>query len=186
MEWIDHRNLPDRPHASAILNSLEMSQRLVGSSVEIRCDLVHIGRMLVRIVAKGRWLQGSGSPSPGRPVSLRQKISERLLADLAVLWERQGQEVLASTPILHRPLGWPLDIDRSRQPRLRKAGVMLSASTPVLTSVSGAVFPRRLQHGAGGAGIEAARPTPSGSRGSGSRPKNCKHPARQGVMEPFG
>ena len=94
MEWVDHRNLPDRPPASAILNSLEMSQPLVGSSVGIRCELVHIGRILIRIVTKGRWLQGSGSSSPGRPVSSRQKISERLLADLAVVWERQRQEVL--------------------------------------------------------------------------------------------
>ena len=32
---------------------------------------------------KGRWLAGTPSPSPGRPVSSRQKISERLLQDLA-------------------------------------------------------------------------------------------------------
>jgi hypothetical protein len=43
---------------------------------------------------KGRWLQGSGSPSPGRPVSSRQRISERLLADLAVVWEEHGKTVL--------------------------------------------------------------------------------------------
>jgi hypothetical protein len=43
---------------------------------------------------KGRWLQGSGSPSPGRPLSSRQKISERLLADLADVWERHGASVL--------------------------------------------------------------------------------------------
>jgi hypothetical protein len=39
---------------------------------------------------RGRWLQDSGSPSPGRPVSSRQKISEKLLADLAVVWEEHG------------------------------------------------------------------------------------------------
>ena len=44
MECVDHRNLPDRPPASTILNSLEKSQPLVGSSVGIRCELVHIGR----------------------------------------------------------------------------------------------------------------------------------------------
>src|SRR6185369_16303008 len=43
---------------------------------------------------RGRWLQGSGSPSPGRPVSSRQKISEKLLADLAVVWEEHGAGVL--------------------------------------------------------------------------------------------
>jgi len=41
MEWVGHRNLPDRPPGSGILNSLEMSQRLVGSSGEIRRELVH-------------------------------------------------------------------------------------------------------------------------------------------------
>jgi hypothetical protein len=44
--------------------------------------------------SKGRWLQGSGSPSPGRPVSSRQKISEKLLADLATVWKEHGQSVL--------------------------------------------------------------------------------------------
>ena len=43
---------------------------------------------------RGRWLPGSGSPSPGRPVSSRQKISEKLLADLAVVWEEHGAGVL--------------------------------------------------------------------------------------------
>jgi hypothetical protein len=43
---------------------------------------------------KGRWLQGSGSPSPGRPVSSRQRISERLLQDLAGVWEEHGKTVL--------------------------------------------------------------------------------------------
>jgi hypothetical protein len=43
MEWVDHRNLANRPPASAILNSLEKSQDVMGSSVGIRCELVHIG-----------------------------------------------------------------------------------------------------------------------------------------------
>ena len=34
------------------------------------------------------------SPSPGRPISSRQKISEKLLADLAVVWEKHGESVL--------------------------------------------------------------------------------------------
>jgi len=40
---------------------------------------------------RGRWLPGSGSPSPGRPVSARQKISERLLLDLSEVWAAQGR-----------------------------------------------------------------------------------------------
>jgi hypothetical protein len=36
---------------------------------------------------KGRWLPGMPSPSTGRPVSSRQKISERLLTDLSEVWE---------------------------------------------------------------------------------------------------
>jgi hypothetical protein len=165
-----------------------MSQPLVGSSVEIRCDLVHIGRMLIRIVAKGRWLQGSGSPSPGRPVSSRQKISERLLADLAVLWERQGQEVLerlASTPILHRPLGWPLDIDRSRQPRLRKAGGHAVGLYIALTSVSGKFSRAACNMGLGGWYRSGETDRIRQSR-HWVKTKNCKHPVRQRVMEPFG
>jgi hypothetical protein len=43
---------------------------------------------------RGRWLPGSGSPSPGRPPSSRQRISERLIADIADVWERHGQAVL--------------------------------------------------------------------------------------------
>ena len=44
--------------------------------------------------AGGRWLKGTPSPSPGRPVSSRQKISEKLLSDLAVVWETHGVTVL--------------------------------------------------------------------------------------------
>jgi hypothetical protein len=65
MEWVDHRNLPDRPPASAILNSLEKSQPLVGSSVGIRCELVHIGRILIRIVSN---TAGTPSHQPSRLV----------------------------------------------------------------------------------------------------------------------
>jgi hypothetical protein len=65
MEWVDHRNLPDRPPASAILNSLEKSQPLVGSSVGIRCELGHIGRILIRIVSN---TAGTPSHQPSRLV----------------------------------------------------------------------------------------------------------------------
>ena len=43
---------------------------------------------------KGRWLKGGPSPSPGRPLAARARISERLLADLAVVWETHGAGVL--------------------------------------------------------------------------------------------
>jgi hypothetical protein len=44
---------------------------------------------------RGRWLKGiPAPPGAGRPVSSRQKISERLLQDLAVVWEEHGKTVL--------------------------------------------------------------------------------------------
>ena len=49
--------------------------------------------------ANGRWLPGTPSPSPGRPVSSRQKISERLLADLAAVWEEHGKDVLTKLAV---------------------------------------------------------------------------------------
>jgi hypothetical protein len=43
----------------------------------------------------GRWLKGAASPNPaGRPMAARQRISEKLLADLAVVWEEHGSGVL--------------------------------------------------------------------------------------------
>ena len=45
--------------------------------------------------AGGRWLKGTSPPNPtGRPLSARSKISERLLADLADVWEEHGVSVL--------------------------------------------------------------------------------------------
>jgi hypothetical protein len=44
--------------------------------------------------ANGRWLKGTPSPSPGRPISSRQRISEKLLSDLADVWEERGKDVL--------------------------------------------------------------------------------------------
>jgi hypothetical protein len=44
--------------------------------------------------AGGRWLKGTPSPSPGRPVSSRQRISEKLLSDLATVWDEHGASVL--------------------------------------------------------------------------------------------
>ena len=44
---------------------------------------------------RGRWLKGiPAPPGAGRPISSRQKISERLLQDLAVVWEKHGADVL--------------------------------------------------------------------------------------------
>jgi len=44
---------------------------------------------------RGRWLKGiPAPPGAGRPVSSRQKISERLLQDLGVVWEEHGKTVL--------------------------------------------------------------------------------------------
>jgi hypothetical protein len=43
---------------------------------------------------RGRWLPGHTPPGAGRPISSRQKISEKLLADLAAVWERHGESVL--------------------------------------------------------------------------------------------
>jgi hypothetical protein len=47
------------------------------------------------ISSSGRWVAGqSGNPS-GRPLAARQRISERLLSDLADVWEAHGKTVLA-------------------------------------------------------------------------------------------
>jgi hypothetical protein len=44
---------------------------------------------------RGRWLKGiPAPPGSGRPISSRQEISERLLLDLAVVWEEHGKTVL--------------------------------------------------------------------------------------------
>lgn len=44
--------------------------------------------------SNGRWLKGkTGNPS-GRPLAARQRISEKLLADLASVWEAHGESVL--------------------------------------------------------------------------------------------
>jgi hypothetical protein len=45
--------------------------------------------------ADGRWLKGTPPPNPaGRPLAARQRISEKLLADLADVWEAHGNSVL--------------------------------------------------------------------------------------------
>jgi len=43
---------------------------------------------------QGRWLKGASGNHAGRPQSSRQRISERLLADLATVWETHGESVL--------------------------------------------------------------------------------------------
>jgi hypothetical protein len=40
------------------------------------------------------WKPGQSGNPKGRPLGARQKISEQLLADLAVVWEQQGESVL--------------------------------------------------------------------------------------------
>jgi hypothetical protein len=40
------------------------------------------------------WKPGQSGNPKGRPIGARQKISEQLLADLAVIWEQQGESVL--------------------------------------------------------------------------------------------
>ena len=45
-------------------------------------------------VERGRWMPGTASPSPGRPVSSRQRIAESLLKDIGSLWDRRGPEIL--------------------------------------------------------------------------------------------
>jgi len=40
------------------------------------------------------WKPGQSGNPAGRPVSSRQKISERLLADLADVWAEHGKDVL--------------------------------------------------------------------------------------------
>ena len=42
----------------------------------------------------GRWQKGSSGNPAGRPLSARQKISERLLGDLQEVWEQHGKSVL--------------------------------------------------------------------------------------------
>jgi hypothetical protein len=45
--------------------------------------------------ANGRWLKGTPPLNPaGRPLAARQRISEKLLADLANVWEENGESVL--------------------------------------------------------------------------------------------
>lgn len=43
----------------------------------------------------GRWLKGQTGNASGRPISARTRISEKLLADLATVWEAHGESVLS-------------------------------------------------------------------------------------------
>jgi hypothetical protein len=42
----------------------------------------------------GRWLPGQSANPAGRGMTNRQRISERLLQDLAVVWEEHGKSIL--------------------------------------------------------------------------------------------
>jgi hypothetical protein len=45
------------------------------------------------------WKPGESGNPKGRPIGARQEISEQLLADLAVVWEAQGESVLSRLAI---------------------------------------------------------------------------------------
>ena len=47
----------------------------------------------------GRWLKGTTGNANGRPLAARQRISEKLLADLATVWEAHGESVLSRLAI---------------------------------------------------------------------------------------
>jgi hypothetical protein len=42
----------------------------------------------------GKWLPGTPSPSPGRPLSSRHKIAEAIVRDISAAWEKHGAVVL--------------------------------------------------------------------------------------------
>ena len=44
--------------------------------------------------SNGRWLKGTTGNAAGRGMTNRQRISEKLLADLATVWETHGELVL--------------------------------------------------------------------------------------------
>lgn len=48
----------------------------------------------VSITGPHRWQPGESGNAKGRPVGARQRISEKLLGDLAAVWETHGRTVL--------------------------------------------------------------------------------------------
>ncbi len=44
--------------------------------------------------SNGRWLKGTTGNAAGRGMTNRQRISERQLSDLQVVWEKHGESVL--------------------------------------------------------------------------------------------
>jgi hypothetical protein len=57
-------------------------------------DVLKDEKTIVARDASGRWLPGQSANPAGRGMTNRQRISERLLADLADVWERHGASVL--------------------------------------------------------------------------------------------
>src|SRR5258705_10510291 len=50
--------------------------------------------------SNGRWLKGQTGNAAGRGMTNRQRISEKLLSDLAGVWEKHGESVLERLAIL--------------------------------------------------------------------------------------
>jgi hypothetical protein len=43
---------------------------------------------------RGRWLKGSASPSPGRPVGSRSKLGDAFVESLQRKWQAEGDEII--------------------------------------------------------------------------------------------
>jgi hypothetical protein len=43
---------------------------------------------------RGRWLKGSASPSPGRPVGSRAKLGDAFVESLQRKWQAEGDDIL--------------------------------------------------------------------------------------------
>jgi hypothetical protein len=43
---------------------------------------------------RGRWLKGSASPSPGRPVGSRSKLGDAFVESLQKKWQAEGDDII--------------------------------------------------------------------------------------------